>query len=66
MSSVTRARHSRREPEVDWTGVAPDSAPIAPLTAETFAARLETLTEAVAALNELKRAFDDQHGGCGR
>jgi len=30
----------------DWTGVAPPSEPIAPLTAETFVARLNALSEA--------------------
>jgi hypothetical protein len=58
--SVARAQ---QEPEVDWTGVAPDSDPIEPLTAETFITRLESLTEALAALDRLKSAFDDQHGG---
>jgi len=63
---VTGARHSPQEPEIDWTGVAPDNAPIEPLTAETFVARLASLTEAVAALDQLRRAFDDQHGDCRR
>jgi hypothetical protein len=54
---------TRQEPEVDWTGVAPDTAPIEPLSAETFVTRLKSLTEAVAALDELKRAFDEQQRG---
>ncbi len=56
----------RQEPEVEWTGVAPDTAPVEPLTAETFIARLESLTEEVAVLDRLKRAFDEQRGGIRR
>lgn len=60
-SSMSRASASQ-EPEVDWTGVAPDTASVEPLTVETFVARLNSLTEAVAALERLKRAFDEQNG----
>jgi hypothetical protein len=42
--------------------VAPDTASVEPLTVETFVARLNSLTEAVAALERLKRAFDEQNG----
>lgn len=34
-----------RPEDIDWTGLAPDNSPIAPLTAETFVARLERLTD---------------------
>jgi len=61
---MTRRGHT--EPEVDWTGVAPDNTPIEPLTAENFVARLDSLTEAVTALERLKRAFDEQQGGARR
>ncbi|MGH2668361.1 MAG: hypothetical protein ACRDH5_04440 [bacterium] len=33
-----------RAAEVDWTGIAPPTEPIAPLTAETFVARLNSLS----------------------
>lgn len=62
MPNVTHARHSAQEPEVDWTGVEPDNDPIEPLTAETFVARLDSLTDAVAALETLQRAFDERQG----
>ncbi|MBW2526315.1 MAG: hypothetical protein JRI23_19190 [Deltaproteobacteria bacterium] len=55
-----------KRPEIDWTGVAPDTAPIEPLTAATFVARLDALTEGLAAIEQLRRAFDEQHGGCHR
>lgn len=64
--SVDSGRSGLASQSVDWTGVEPDATPIEPLTAETFAARLNSLTDAVAALDSLKRAFDEQHGGSAR
>lgn len=51
-----------KEPEeVDWTGVAPSNEPIAPLTAETFIARLNALSAEVNSLRRLEQAFVEQN-----
>jgi hypothetical protein len=63
---VDSGRSDVKSKDVDWTGVEPDETPIAPLTAETFAARLNSLTEAVSALDALKRASGEQHGSTGQ
>lgn len=46
---------------VDWTGVAPSNDPIAPLTPETFVARLNALSAEVNSLARLERAFVEQN-----
>jgi hypothetical protein len=46
---------------IDWTGVAPDQSPVAPLDAHTFALRLRRLSERAASLTTLRQAFADQH-----
>lgn len=46
---------------VDWTGVAPSNDPIAPLTAETFVARLNVLSAEVNSLARIERAFVEQN-----
>jgi hypothetical protein len=49
------------QPSIDWTGVAPPVEPIAPLTPETFVARLNALSAEVNSLARLERAFLDQN-----
>jgi hypothetical protein len=50
----------RARPELpDWTGVAPDLSPIAPLDADNFVARLQRLSERAESLTILRRAFAD-------
>lgn len=47
--------------KVDWSGVAPSNDPIAPLTPETFVARLNALSAEVNSLARLERAFVEQN-----
>lgn len=49
------------ENNIDWTGVAPDRSLIAPLTAETFAQRLQLLTDRANSIDRLRQAFQQQH-----
>jgi len=45
----------------DWTGVAPDTSPVAPLDGRTFLVRLQRLSEHAASLTILRAAFAAQH-----
>lgn len=46
--------------KTDWTGVAPDDSPIAPLTPETFVERLNRLSDRVNALRAMRQAMPPQ------
>lgn len=50
--------------EIDWTGVGEQLEPIDDLTAERFVQRLNSLTDAVRALNKLRTAFIAQNPLC--
>jgi hypothetical protein len=47
----------------DWTGVAPDRSPVAPLDARTFVERLRRLSERAEALTLLRQSLADQNPG---
>ncbi len=47
--------------ETDWTGVAPNRDPVAPLTSVTFEARLARLTATAADLLRMRAAMLAQH-----
>jgi hypothetical protein len=46
--------------DVDWSGVAKDSRPVPPLTAETFVQRLRLLSARVSDIRVLRAAMQSQ------
>ena len=49
------------DPNVDWSGVRPDSSPIGPLDPDSFVSRLRLPSERARSLTLLREAFRDQH-----
>lgn len=50
-----------RPEDIDWTGFAPDNSPIAPLTPETFVARLNRLTSFLEFVEAGRLALEQQY-----
>lgn len=56
--------HVADQQDVDWTGVAPDQSPIAPLDVESFVSRLEALSQRAAGIRALQAAFKESQARC--